>query len=242
MAALTALRQCCCHPHIVKKEVSDAASATSHRLSMRQIMGRLVGEAYSTFDQAAAAWVASRLQLSAVRDFECGSGGTLPVCGVPLCTFPPRIPWAGACFSAVMRSIRCCSAALSVPHLTCLSESGSPTAQGRVVERPRVSASFRFAKACGGPFSHIDRGARRDLVCAICCAGPSAIEALLPEIRDMIGLVGGTDVRRQAVVRRGDGSVAPDALQQANELGGVPGGSGAAVPEPAQLDAAKDRK
>lgn len=39
MGALTALRQCCCHPHIVKRK---EAGGKQERLSMRQIMSRLV--------------------------------------------------------------------------------------------------------------------------------------------------------------------------------------------------------
>lgn len=39
MAALTALRQSCCHPHIVRRA---AEAAGNKRLSMRQIMAQLV--------------------------------------------------------------------------------------------------------------------------------------------------------------------------------------------------------
>ncbi len=56
--ALVELRQCCCHPHIVRKEAvgpggrgGGGGKAAGERLSMRQIMAKLVAEAYAVYDQ-----------------------------------------------------------------------------------------------------------------------------------------------------------------------------------------------
>lgn len=49
MSTLTSLRQCCCHPHIVRRE-AERAHKGNERSSMREIMGRLVMQVWSTRD------------------------------------------------------------------------------------------------------------------------------------------------------------------------------------------------
>eukprot|EP00887_Chlorella_sp_A99_P005493 scaffold1.g5493.t1 len=72
MSALTALRQSCCHPQIVRR--TDETYSTKERLSMRQIMQRLVGQAsaYVEWDQALRRQADAKLLLAAVQ---CGPGG-----------------------------------------------------------------------------------------------------------------------------------------------------------------------
>ncbi len=60
-SALTALRQCCCHPQIMRSRMQGALMSDAKRLSMRQIMGQLVARAFGEFDQAAAAWMGIRV-------------------------------------------------------------------------------------------------------------------------------------------------------------------------------------
>ncbi len=59
----TELRQCCCHPQIVR--TSDSMLGKD-RLSMQDIMARLTTKAYMEYDQAARAHVTARLLQEAV--------------------------------------------------------------------------------------------------------------------------------------------------------------------------------
>lgn len=59
----TELRQCCCHPQIVR--TSDSMLGRD-RLSMQDIMARLTSKAYMEYDQAARAHVTARLLQEAV--------------------------------------------------------------------------------------------------------------------------------------------------------------------------------
>jgi hypothetical protein len=69
MSALTALRQACCHPHLVRHNEEGHWRAHQPRLSMQQIMTRLVNKAYADLDTAVAAWMAARLQRAAAHLF-----------------------------------------------------------------------------------------------------------------------------------------------------------------------------
>lgn len=88
------------------------------------------------------------------------------------------------------------------------------------------------------------------------------MEALLSEVRDVCTVVGGTDVLRQATLRRGDGSLAPGAVAQQQQqeqegeaaaaaaaaglaegaAGAGAGGGGAAKSAQALAEAARDRR
>jgi E3 ubiquitin-protein ligase SHPRH len=69
LSAFTSLRQSTCHPHIVRRRAD--ARAPRERLSFRQIMARLVAEAYAAWDAAARRLVGARLLQAAV---ECPRG------------------------------------------------------------------------------------------------------------------------------------------------------------------------
>ncbi len=163
-------------------------------------MGRLVGEAYSTFDQAAAAWAASRLHLAALQDYERGSGGVWADTRMQPCAHATSQAWR---MSRCPRcSVGCWDWATVVPFaLTCLQHQAMSSKL-----RPRLHLAASEGMSV---FYLHDRASTR------CCAGASAIDALLPEICAIIDLVDGTDVHHQARVRCGDGSIAADAPQQA---------------------------
>lgn len=63
MRQFTELRQCCCHPQIVR--TSDSMLGRD-RLSMQDIIARLTAKAYSEYDQAARAHTTARLLQAAV--------------------------------------------------------------------------------------------------------------------------------------------------------------------------------
>ncbi|KXZ54387.1 hypothetical protein GPECTOR_5g465 [Gonium pectorale] len=82
-AALVALRQSCCHPHIVRREADSGGQAgkggkggkaSGGRRSMRQIMAKLVSDAYASFDQAVGLLFAARIQAAALREYQGAAG------------------------------------------------------------------------------------------------------------------------------------------------------------------------
>lgn len=77
MAALTALRQACCHPHVVSQKLGEDVTKREQH-SMSTIMARLVGGAASELDQAVAGWLKHRLLAAAVEFARCNSGSADP--------------------------------------------------------------------------------------------------------------------------------------------------------------------